>query len=70
MKHWKHAPTWARYRATDGDGSVWWFELRPVAVLCEDDMHSRWEAWSGRTERDKRAKGNFEQFAGSLEARP
>jgi hypothetical protein len=44
--------------------------MRPVAVLCEETTHSRWEAWSGKTERDKRSKGNFEQFAGSLEARP
>lgn len=27
---WKKAPDWARYIANDGDGTWWWFELKPV----------------------------------------
>jgi hypothetical protein len=43
------APKWARYRARDADGEVFWFEERPILNLYNEKWISRGESrWSKR----------------------
>ena len=43
--NWSEAPAWAKYRATDKDGTVWWFEDRPV------DYIDGWACLTGQSQR-------------------
>ena len=48
MKYdWSKAPEWARYAATDEDGTTWWFENEPVEIdYGWDSNGGRWQVVS------------------------
>ena len=60
---WDNAPDWAVWVATDSDGTVWFYEEKPMAEFA---------AWIAMTGKEKFAstKGNPTAWRSSLRQRP